>query len=68
MNIDVTDAFAMEPMPLNVAKNLVGIRNCRRRQMLEQVQGQCPIHQAAAGNLTHDEWMHDHGIAFKQPG
>ncbi len=24
--------------------------------------------QAAAGNLAHDEWMHDHGVALKRVG
>ena len=66
MNIDVTDALAMETVALDVAKNLTGLRNDRHRQVLEQVQCRCAIRQTAAGNLTHDEWMHDHGIAFKQ--
>ena len=66
VNIDVTDAFAMESAVLDVTKHLMGFCNYRHRQMLEQVQGQCAICQAAAGNLTHDKWMHDHGTGFKQ--
>ena len=68
MNIDVTDAFAMEPMPLNVAMNLVGIRNYCQWQVLEQIQSQCAIRQTAAGNFSHHKWVYDYGIAFKQSG
>ena len=66
MNIHVTDAFAMEVVALNIAKNLIGICNYCHRQVLEQLQGQCAIRQAAAGNLTHDKWVHDHSIPFQQ--
>jgi len=66
VNVDVTDAFAMETMALDVAKNLCGFRNCRHRQVLEQIQRQRAIRQAAAGNLTYDEWMHDYCVTLKQ--
>ncbi len=66
MNVDVTDAFAMEGVALYVAKKLIGFCNYRHRQVLEQVQGQRAIYQAAAGKLTHDKWMHDHRITPKQ--
>ena len=66
MNVDVTNAFTMEAVTLDVAKHLIGFCNYCHWQMLEQVQGQCAIGQAAAGNLTHDKWMHDHRITFQQ--
>ncbi len=68
VHVDVTDAYAMETMALDVAKNLGGFSNCRHRQVLEQVQRQRAIRQAAAGNLSDDEWMHDHCVIFKQLG
>jgi hypothetical protein len=66
VKVYVTDAFAVEVVTFNVAKNLIGFRNCRLWQLQRQLQGQRAVSQAAAGNLTHDERMHDHGIAFQQ--
>lgn len=66
MNVDVTDAFAVQSAGLYVAEHLIGFRNECHRQMLQQIQGQCAIGQVAAGNLAHDKWMHNDRITFKQ--
>ena len=66
MNVDVPDASAMEVVALDIAENLIGFCNNCGRQLLEQLQGQCAIRQAAAGNLTHDKRVHDHSITFQQ--
>jgi hypothetical protein len=36
--------------------------------LLEQLQNQCAVGQATAGNLTHDKRMHDHVATFEQIG
>lgn len=66
MNIDVSEAPAIKLVPLDVAKRFIGLGNHRRGKLLKQLQNQCPIGQAAAGNLTHDKRMHDHIAAFEQ--
>ena len=68
VSVDITDAFAVETMALDVTKNLGGFRDRRHRQVLEQVQRQRAIRQAAAGNFTYDEWVHDYCVTFKQIG
>ena len=66
MDVDVSDAFAVEVVALDIAKNLIGFCNYCHRQLLEQLQSQCAIRQSAAGNLTHDKRVNDHCAPFQQ--
>jgi hypothetical protein len=66
MNIDVSDAFAVKLVSFDVAKDFVRFGNRRLRQLLEQFQDQRAIGEAATGNLTNNERVHDHIVAFKE--
>lgn len=68
MNIDVSETPAIELVPLDIAERFIGFGNHCRGKLLEQLQNQCAVGQATAGNLTHDKRMHDHVATFEQIG
>ena len=60
MRIDVSDAFAVQFMAIDVAQNLVEFRYWCQRQLLEQFQGRRAMGEAAAGNFADDKGVHHH--------
>ena len=66
MNIDVANSFAMEAEAFDIAKNLIEFCNDCHRELLEQLQGQCALRQAATSNLANDKRVDEHRIALQQ--
>jgi hypothetical protein len=68
VNVNVSDALAIKPVPLNIAEYFLGLRNRCGRKLLEQFQNQCTICQVTAGNLAHHKRMHYRVPAFELIG
>ena len=68
MHIDVAEALAMELLPLDIGKRLVGFSNHRYWKLLEQSQNQRTIGQGTARDLADDKRMHHDTAALQQVG
>ena len=66
--VHIADAFSMQAVALNEARNLVVLCHHSRRQRLKQFQRRRTARQRATGNFTHDERVHHHTAAFEQRG
>ena len=68
MQIDKADAFAMKCMAVDEAQSFVVVSNDGCGEVLQQFQDGRPVGQAATGNLSHNEWMHNDRTALNQRG
>ncbi len=68
VNVDKTDALAMQAAPFDEQQNLIGFGDRHRGQVLQQVERDPPFGQVAAGDFADDERVHQDPPAFEQFG
>jgi len=66
MNIDVTDASAMQVQAIDELQNLVALGHSSGWQILEQFKDRRTVVQTSAGNLANDKRMHDGDRSLEQ--
>jgi hypothetical protein len=66
MNIDISNAIAMQDIALAEPQNFVALGNRSARQILEQFQDRRAVVQASTSNFANHKWMHDDDRSFQQ--